>query len=85
MKKWNEESECKEIWIEIKSCTYLVGRKRRREGKEEGKKCMWGLQFFILSTLKGKVEGNFFTKAIKSKLLICLFFNLKNNNNWIIG
>ena len=40
MEKWREGSWWREIWIEFYRCFCLVVRKRRREGKEEVKKCM---------------------------------------------
>ena len=33
VEKWKEGNKGREVWIEIKKCTCLVGRKSRREGK----------------------------------------------------
>ena len=47
------------------------------EEKMGGKKIKEGPQYFILLKLEGKVEGKFFIKAMKMKLLFCPLINYK--------
>ena len=64
MEKRREGSGSREIWIEFKKCSCLVGRKRRREGKQERRNTCGPYCFFILP----KLEGKLFSSPISVRL-----------------
>ena len=64
MEKWREGSGRRKIWIEFKKYSCLVGRKRRRKGKEGGRNTCGVHHFFIPPKLEEKLFSTHFNAKL---------------------